>query len=135
VGYPGSARLWKYPSSSSISENLRRVAPSITKAWTGLNTIAQPTFPTLSRAIGTAKHSAAVFNSVPDNFAVAMLAFGCDHMDRTLEAVEDVRLSSEADLECLIVFVSAMFTLRHRVLLLSYISFGWISFIENAIIN
>ena len=57
-------------------------------------------------------------------------------MDRTLEAVEDVRFVFEPDLERLVVVVSAMFTLGHKFLLLSYIPF-WLDFIviENAIIN
>ena len=57
-------------------------------------------------------------------------------MDRTLEAVEDVRLVFEPDLERLVVLVSAMFTLGHKFLLLSYIPF-WLDFIviDTAIMN
>ena len=35
-------------------------------------------------------------------------------MDRTLEAVEDVRFVFESDLERLVVVISAMFTLGHK---------------------
>ena len=51
---------------------------------------------------------------MPDNFAVAMIAFRSDHVDRTLEAVEDVRFVFESDLERLVVVISAMFTLGHK---------------------
>ena len=63
-----------------------------------------------------------------DDFAPAVIAFGSYHMDRTLEAVEDVRFVFEPDLERLVVVVSAMFTLGHKFLLLSYIPF-WLDFI------
>ena len=49
-------------------------------------------------------------------------------MDRTLEAVEDVRFVFELDLERLVVVVSTMFTPGHKFLLLSYIPF-WLDFI------
>jgi hypothetical protein len=57
-------------------------------------------------------------------------------MDRTLEAVEDVRFVFEPDLERLVLVVSAMFALGHKFLFLSCIQF-WLHFIfvENAIIN
>jgi len=57
-------------------------------------------------------------------------------MDRTLEAVEDVRFVFEPDLERLVVIVSTMFTLGHKLLLLPYIPF-WLDFIvfETAIMN
>ena len=51
---------------------------------------------------------------MPDNFAVAMIAFRSDHVDRTLEAVEDVRFVFESDLERLVVVIPAMFTLGHK---------------------
>ena len=63
-----------------------------------------------------------------DDFAPAVIAFRSYHMDRTLEAVEDVRFVFEPDLERLVVVVSAMFTLGHKSLLLSYIPF-WLDFI------
>jgi hypothetical protein len=73
---------------------------------------------------------------VADDFAPAMIAFWRDHVDRTLEAVKDVRFALEPNLKRLVVVVSAMFTFRHKLLLLSYISF-WLDFIfvENAMIN
>ena len=56
-------------------------------------------------------------------------------MDRTLEAVEHVRFVFEPDFERLVVVVSAMFTLGHKLLPLPYISF-WLdfTFVENATI-
>ncbi|MGZ5544526.1 MAG: hypothetical protein ACXWIU_07605 [Limisphaerales bacterium] len=50
---------------------------------------------------------------MPNNFAVAMIAFRSDHVDRTLKAVEDVRFVFKSDLERLVVFVSTMFTPGH----------------------
>lgn len=49
-----------------------------------------------------------------DDFAAAVIAFRSYHMDRALEAVEDVRFVFELDLERLVVVVSAMFTLGHN---------------------
>src|SRR4249919_2774745 len=49
-----------------------------------------------------------------DDFAPAAIAFGSYHMDRTLEAVEDVHFVFEPDLERFVVVVSAMFTLGHK---------------------
>ena len=49
-----------------------------------------------------------------DDFAPAVIAFRSDHMDCTLEAVEDVRFVFEPDLERLVVVVSAMFTPGHE---------------------
>jgi hypothetical protein len=42
-----------------------------------------------------------------------MLAFWSDHVDRTLEAVEDVRFAFESELERFVVLISAMFTPGH----------------------
>ena len=71
-----------------------------------------------------------------DDLAPAVVAFRCDHMDGTLKAVEDVRFVLEPDLERLVVFVSAMFTFGHKLLLLSYIP-CWLDFIfvDNSIMN
>jgi len=73
---------------------------------------------------------------VADDFASAVIAFGRDHMDRTLEAVEDVRFVLQPDLERLVVVVSAMFTLCHEFLLLFFDSVvaGFI-FVEDAMIS
>ena len=70
------------------------------------------------------------------DFAPAVIAFRSYHMDRTLEAVEDVCFVFEPDLVRLVVVVSAMFTLGHKLLLLSYTPF-WLDFIviDTAIIN
>ena len=62
-----------------------------------------------------------------DDFAPAVIAFGSYHMDRTLEAVEDVRFVFEPDLERLVVVVSAMFTLGHKFCSFLTFRFGSIS--------
>src|SRR5215471_6243925 len=94
------------------------------KILPGSDTIAQPVFAALSGAIGAAKYFRAILHAVADDFAPAMIAFRRDHVDRTLEAVEDVRFALERDLKRLVVVVPAMFTLSHEFLFLSYISFS-----------
>jgi hypothetical protein len=81
----------------------------------GLDAITEPAFAALSRAIGAAKYLAAVFHTVADDFATAMVTLGRHNVDRALEAVEDVRFSLETDLKYLVVFVSAMFAFSHKV--------------------
>jgi hypothetical protein len=90
----------------------------------GLDTIAQAVFAALSGAIGAAKYFRAILHAVSDDFAPAMIAFWRDHVDRTLEAIEDVRFALERDLKRLVVVVPAMFTPSHEFLFLSYISFS-----------
>jgi hypothetical protein len=79
-----------------------------------LNTIAQSAFAALSGAVRTTKHTAAVFNSVADNFAAAMITSRCHLLNCALEAVEDVRFVFESDLERLVVVISAVFTPGHK---------------------
>jgi hypothetical protein len=93
----------------------------------GLNTIAQPDFAALPGAIGAAKYLRAVFHAVTNDFAPAMITFRRDHMDRTLEAVEDVRFSLEPDLERFVVVVSAMFAFGHKVCSFLTFRFVWVS--------
>jgi len=50
---------------------------------------------------------AASFHAVPDDFAAAMIAFRCNHLDRALEAIEDMRLALRPDLKRLVIIVSA----------------------------
>ena len=70
-----------------------------------------------------------------DDFAPAVIAFGSYHMDRTLEAVEDVRFVFEPDLERLVVVVSAMFTLGHTLVPFLHSVLGSIfTFLDNAMI-
>jgi hypothetical protein len=76
--------------------------------------IPQPSFTALSRAVGAAKHLVGAFHAVANNFAAAMITFRRHLLNCAFEAVEDVRLSLECDLECLVVFVSAMFTFSHK---------------------
>jgi hypothetical protein len=62
-----------------------------------------------------------------DDFAPAVIAFRSDHMDRTLEAVEDVCFVLKPDLERLVVIVSAVFTLGHKFCSFPTFRFGSIS--------
>jgi hypothetical protein len=78
--------------------------------------------------MGAAKYFRAILHAVADDFAPAMIAFWRDHVDRTLEAVKDVRFALEADLKRLVVVVSAMFTFRHKLLLFTFY-FAWILFL------
>jgi hypothetical protein len=64
-----------------------------------------------------------------NDFAPAVIAFRSYHMDRTLEAVEDVRFVFEPDLERLVIVVSAMFTLSHKICSFLIFRFGRISFL------
>lgn len=50
-----------------------------------------------------------------NDFAPTVIAFGRDDMDRALEAIEDVRFIFKPDLERLVVVISAMCTLSHKV--------------------
>jgi hypothetical protein len=73
---------------------------------------------------------------MPDDFALAMIAGRCHHVDGALEAIKDVRCPIARNFECLVIFVSAMFAFGHNFLLLSYISF-WLDFVavEKPVIN
>jgi hypothetical protein len=92
----------------------------------GLDAIPQPVFATFPRAVGAAKNFAAVFHTVADDFAPAVITFGRNNVDRALEAVEDVRFPLERDLECLVIFISAMFAFSHKFILHFYILFRWV---------
>ena len=59
------------------------------------------------------EHSGFVFSAMAQDPAAAVVAGGRELIDRTLEAVEDVRLSGQRNLECLVVAVAANFAGRH----------------------
>jgi hypothetical protein len=86
--------------------------------------IPQPIFAALARAAGAAKHLAGAFHAVANNFAPAMITFRRHLLNCAFEAVEGVSFSSESDLECLVVFVSAMFAFSHKVLFHSHFVFA-----------
>jgi hypothetical protein len=72
--------------------------------------------------MGTAIDGTSRLNTVADYTAAAMVAFGCQGMDCTLETVENVRLSLQMDLERLVVIISTDFALTHKTFLsLNYI--------------
>jgi hypothetical protein len=68
----------------------------------------------VARTVRTAEEFAVSLQAVPDDAAVAMAANGGQHMDGTLEAVEDIRLAFVRDLKGLVVLVAAVITLRHE---------------------
>lgn len=92
----------------------------------GVNSLSipQPILAALSRAVGAAKHFAGAFHAVANNFAPAMITFRRHPLNCALEAVENVRFVFEPDLECLVVIVSTMFALRHKVLFHSHFVFA-----------
>jgi hypothetical protein len=58
--------------------------------------------------VGTAENfPAAGFHAVSDDFAAAMIAFRRNHLDRALEAIEDMRLPLRRDLKGFVIIVSA----------------------------
>ena len=54
---------------------------------------------------------------MPDDLATAMVANGREFMDRTLETIERVTLSSRHNLERKVIIVAAHFTLSHPLVL------------------
>src|SRR5205085_10451837 len=66
-----------------------------------------------SRAVRAAEEEAPRLDPMPDDFATAMGAHGCELVNCTLEAVEDVRLARRDDLERLVVVIAADFASRH----------------------
>jgi hypothetical protein len=63
--------------------------------------------------VGAAVKRAARFNAVADHLAATVLTNGCQFVNRTLEAVEGVRLASCNDLECQLVVVSTNLARGH----------------------
>src|SRR5688500_17969624 len=63
--------------------------------------------------VGAAEDDAVLFDAVSDDLAVAMLAVWSEHMDGTLERVEDVHLPRHRDREGLVVFIAAVFARGH----------------------
>jgi hypothetical protein len=76
--------------------------------------ILQLRLPVPTGAVHTAEDPAAFFNAVADNPAPTVRTLGRKSVNRTLEAVENVRGTSENHLEGLVVIVSANFTESHK---------------------
>ena len=72
-----------------------------------------------ARAVGAAVKRAVSLDAVSDHLDVAVLADGCERVDRALEAVEGVRVSTgHAYLKSLIVLIPTDLALGHIHLLL-----------------
>jgi hypothetical protein len=76
--------------------------------------IAQLGFAAFAGAVGAAEDSRTTLDAVSDDPAAATTTYWRHHVDCALEAVEDVGFVFEADLERLVVVVSAMFTSGHK---------------------
>jgi hypothetical protein len=88
--------------------NLCRGACVKRRRLTELPAIAQFALATFARAMGTAENFPAPgFHAVSDDFAAAVIAFRRNHLDRALEAIEDVCLAVCPDFKRLVVIVSA----------------------------
>src|SRR5262247_2895504 len=68
----------------------------------------------LPRARVAAEHLALVLHAVADDHAAAVAALRSHHVDRALEAVEDVAAALLGDLHDLVVVVPARVAARHR---------------------
>src|SRR5207244_13431992 len=77
-------------------------------------------------AVVAAKYFAAVFVAVADDFVAGVVTFGLNNVDHALVAVEDVLFPLERDLECIVIFISAMFAFSHKFILHFYILFRWV---------
>ncbi len=73
--------------------------------------------PLLACAIGAAVEGVVCFNTVADDLTTTVIAHRRQLLDRTLEAVEDVRLSRRDDLKGEMIIIAADFTLSHVRLL------------------
>ena len=69
-------------------------------------------------AVGTAVKISAGFDSVPDDFAPAMVAFGSQNVNGTFEGIKVMGDAVHHNFQGLIIFISADFTLRHKISLL-----------------
>jgi hypothetical protein len=66
-----------------------------------------------ARAVGTTEEPASNFHSMSNNFALAMFADWRDRLNRALEAVEYMAISSRYELETFVVVISTNFALCH----------------------
>jgi len=63
--------------------------------------------------VGATEEPASNFHSMSNNFALAMFADWRDRLNRALEAVEYMAISSRYDLETFVVVISTNFALCH----------------------
>jgi hypothetical protein len=78
---------------------------------------------TLARAIGAAIERISRLDAVSDDLAAAMIADGCELMDRTLKTVERVSLTGGNHVKRQMIIVTANFTGTHFNLLVDANSF------------
>jgi hypothetical protein len=79
-----------------------------------LSAVTQTAFAAGTRAVGATKHLAPAFHAVTNDAAAAMAALGRHFLNCALKTIKDVRLAVLFDLECLVVFVPAVFALGHK---------------------
>ena len=98
----------------SLDVEIWRFLPSL---WRRASpAIAQFAFATFARAVSTAENfPTAGFHAVSDDLAAAMIAFRRNHLDRALEAIEDMGLTLRRDLKGFVIIVSAVFTFSHKI--------------------
>jgi len=63
--------------------------------------------------VGAAEKTTANLHSVPDYPALAMLADGCDGLDRTFEAIERMLRTRGDQFKRLVVLITTNFAFRH----------------------
>jgi hypothetical protein len=79
--------------------------------------IFQLRFASGARTMNAAEDLSVSFDPVPDDPATAMRTYGCQRVDRALEAVKRVALAANDDFKRLVVFVLANFACSHTQLL------------------
>src|SRR5215210_2917599 len=93
-----------------------------------LGPVGDPFGPCHARAVGAAVKRAVRLDAVPDHLDIAVLASWGERVDRTLEAVEGVRVpTGHGDGDRLVVVIAADFTLGH-----SSTPFRLFSFVDHA---
>src|SRR5690242_16118429 len=63
----------------------------------------------------TVKLTISHFHTMPDNLASTVGTRGCHRMDGAFETIKRPALASLDDFKCLVVFISADITFRHRL--------------------
>jgi hypothetical protein len=90
----------------------------------GLNPVFQLRFARGARAVDAAEDLSVGFNAMPDNPAVAVRANRSQRVDRALEAVERVALSTNHYFKRFVIFVFANFACSHNINLSRAVSFA-----------
>lgn len=126
MGPSTAMRVTVKPKSSTLPLSHQRTVSNCRSSHVNLDAIFQFRFAGFSGAVDAAENLSVGFNTVSHNPAVALRANRRQRVDRALEAVEDVRFPLERDLECLVIFISAMFAFSHKFILHFYILFRWV---------